>query len=141
MNASQANKEFNTLYNRMNGIYRNIVRKYNMSDCQFWIFYALYIEERPLTQGELTEYLLAPKQTIHSAIQKMVDCNYILLRETSGKKKYFELTTLGHDIAEKTVKNVVQSEVNVLEKLTLEEREQMIHTITRYCDLLEKEAI
>lgn len=141
MDSLKTNQKFNAIYNRTNGIYHEIVKKYNMSECQFWIFYALYVEQRPLTQGELAEYLIAPKQTVHSAIQKMLDCHYIIFREKSGKRKYYELTEQGNTVADQTVKQVFQNELHVLDQFTCEERDHLIDTLTRFCDLLEKEAL
>ena len=141
MNALHTNQLFNTEFNRMNGIYRILTQKYSMPECQFWILYALYEKEKPLTQSELKEYLISPKQTIHSSIQKLMEQNFITLTETQGKKKYFSLTEEGRKLAEETVGTVQKKEILAFEGFSEEEREQFISLLSRYCDLLEKEAL
>ena len=112
-----------------------------MPECQFWILYALYEKRKPLTQSELKEYLISPKQTIHSSIQKLMEQNFITLTKTHGKKKYFSLTEEGRKLAEETVGTVQKKEILAFEGFSEEEREQFISLLSRYCDLLEKEAL
>lgn len=141
MDALHTNQLFNTEFNRMNGIYRILTQKYSMPECQFWILYALYEKRKPLTQSELKEYLISPKQTIHSSIQKLMEQNFITLTKTHGKKKYFSLTEEGRKLAEETVGTVQKKEILAFEGFSEEEREQFISLLSRYCDLLEKEAL
>lgn len=141
MDALHTNQLFNTEFNRMNGIYRILTQKYSMPECQFWILYALYEKRKPLTQSELKEYLISPKQTIHSSIQKLMEQNFITLTKTHGKKKYFSLTEEGRKLAEETVGTVQKKEILDFEGFSEEEREQFISLLSRYCDLLEKEAL
>ncbi len=139
MDALQTNHKYNELYNKMTGVYRTIVKQYNMSECQFWILYALTEEQRPLAQSELMRYLTFPKQTIHSAIHKLIDENMILLQETNGNKKLYILSKQGKELAEKTVKVVIQDEINVFKSFSEEERNQFIALTQKYIDLLESE--
>lgn len=141
MDALHTNQLFNTEFNRMNGIYRILTQKYSMPECQFWILYALYAEDRPLTQSEIKEYLFSPKQTIHSSIQKLTERKFIELKETQGKKKYFSLTEEGRRFSEETVGIVQKKEILAFEGFSEEEREQFLSLYSRYCDLLEKEAL
>ena len=141
MDALHTNQLFNTEFNRMNGIYRILTQKFSMPECQFWILYALYEKRKPLTQSELKEYLISPKQTIHSSIQKLMEQNFITLTKTHGKKKYFSLTEEGRKLAEETVGTVQKKEILAFEGFSEEEREQFISLLSRYCDLLEKEAL
>lgn len=141
MDSLHANQLFNTEFNKMNGIYRNLTQKYSMPECQFWILYALYTEEKPLTQSELKAYLFSPKQTVHSSIQKLTEQNFIILKETKGKKKYYSLTKEGRIFAHKTVGQVQYYEIKALDGFSEKEREQFIRLFSRYCDLLESEAL
>lgn len=138
MNSKKTNACFNDLYNRMNGIYRSIAKKYNLSECQFWILYALSVENRPLTQTELRSYLIEPKQTIHSAMHKMLDDEIIVLQQTSGKKKYFTLSEKGKLLADKTVNIVIFHEEKAFDTFTNQEREMLIHLFEKYIDEIER---
>lgn len=141
MNTVEINRRFNAMYNHMSGIYREVIKKYSMSECQFWILYALSSEGRPLNQKELQSYLIAPKQTIHSAIHRMLDEGYILLKETSGKRKFFELTEKGTQLASVSVSKVLEMEFTVLNEFTPEERNTLLSLSEKYIRLFEKEAL
>lgn len=138
MNSKQTNLQFNLLYNQMTGIYHDIVKHYNLSECQFWILYALCEENKPLSQSELCAYLIAPKQTIHSSIQKMVEENYISLKEMSGKKKLYSLTTTGKQLSQKTVIPVIEAEEKTFRAFSEDERKQIIHLFQKYNEILIK---
>lgn len=122
----------------MNGVYRNIAKHYNMSSCQFWILYALSVEAKPLTQTELRSYLTEPKQTIHSALHKMEQDEIIVLKQTSGKKKYYELTEKGKSLAQETVNLVITHEIQALDTFKSKERETLIYLLGKYIDEFEK---
>lgn len=141
MNAVEANQSFNTLYNQMSGIYHAIVKQYKMSECQFWILYALTVEEKPLSQAELIRYLIAPKQTIHSAIHKMISEEYITLKEISGTKKYYMLTKKGNELSSHTVKKVILDEIHVFDAFTEEERKTFISLLTKYIQQMERTSL
>lgn len=137
MNAIQTNHQYNELFNKMTGVYHTIVKQYDMSECQFWILYALTEEQNPLTQSELMRYINAPKQTIHSAIHKLIDEKMILLQEINGKKKSYILSQQGKELSKKTVQIVIQDEINVFEQFTEEERNQFLSLTQKYIELLE----
>lgn len=137
MNSTQANYEFNLLFNKMTGIYHDMVKKCHMSDCQFWILYALNEENRPLTQSEIGSYLYSPKQTIHSSIQKLLEEELITLKETSGKKKYYVLTTKGKQLSKTTVLPVIQGEMRSFDCLTEKQRNDFISSCKKMIQVLE----
>lgn len=137
MNSIQANYEFNILYNKMTGIYHDMVKRYNMSECQFWILYALNEENRPLTQSEIVAYLFSPKQTIHSSIQRLLEEELITLKETSGKKKYYTLTNKGKQLSKTTVYPVIQAEIQSFESITEKQRNEFISTCKKMILTLE----
>lgn len=141
MNAILTNHKYNELFNKMTGVYRIIVKQYDMSECQFWILYALTEEQKPLTQSELMRYINFPKQTIHSAIHKLIDENIILLQEINGNKKSYVLSKQGKELSEKTVQIVIQDEINVFEQFTEEERQQFLSLTQKYIELLESAGI
>lgn len=137
MNSNQTNYEFNVLYNQMTGIYHEIVKRVNLSECQFWILYALNVENKPLSQSEISEYLISPKQTIHSSIHKLIEDGYISLKETNGKKKYYSLTRKGKQLSKKTVLPVIQIEVEAFDTFSEKERNQFIMLFKKYSEKLD----
>lgn len=126
MNSIQANYEYNLIYNELTSIYHEMTKRYKLSECQFWILYAINEENRPLTQAEISRYLIAPKQTIHSSIQTLLKEGYIELSEVNGKKKYFSLTKLGISISNSTVKATMDVEIKAFDAFTEKERTEFI---------------
>lgn len=144
MNSKQTNYEFNVLYNKMTGIYHDIIKKFNLSECQFWILYALNVENKPLSQSEISAYLISPKQTIHSSIHKLIENDYISLKETNGIKKYYSLTKKGKQLSKKTVLPVIQIEIETFDTFSERERNQFILMFKKYnekLDAISKEAL
>lgn len=140
MNCVETNYQFNLLYNQMTGVYHRIVKKYNLSECTFWILYALNVENRPLTQAELSAYLIAPKQTIHSSLHKMLEDDLLLLKETNGKKKYYALTKEGKKISKTTVQLLIKKEDQAFGCLNEKERDEFIRIFQKMLQYLEQYA-
>ena len=66
---------------------------------------------------------------------------YILLKETSGKRKFFELTEKGTQLASVSVSKVLEMEFTVLNEFTPEERNTLLSLSEKYIRLFEKEAL
>lgn len=144
MDSIKANYEFNILYNQMSGIYHNLVKDSKLSECQFWILYALTEENKPLTQSELSSYLISPKQTIHSSLNTLLTNNLISLTETNGRKKYYSLTKKGKELSNSTVLPIIKKEIDTFNFFTENERNKFINLFNKFVkqlDYLSKESL
>ena len=74
--------EYNRETKRLDDLYRCAAKQCGISECAFWILYTLRAEERQFTQAEICEFLIEPKQTVHSALKKLEAEGY--LARTSG---------------------------------------------------------
>ena len=63
--------EYNKETKRLDDLYRCAAKQCGISECAFWILYTLRAEERQFTQAEICEFLIEPKQTVHSALKKL----------------------------------------------------------------------
>ena len=92
--------------------YHKIASYYNLSDSSFWILYALYNSKKGYTQKELCEEWFLNKQTINSSIKYLQNKDYITLQyeENNRKFKRIYITNKGLELAEKTVKQVMNME-------------------------------
>ena len=61
--------EYNKETKRLDDLYRCAAKQCGISECAFWILYTLRAEERQFTQAEICEFLIEPKQTVHSALK------------------------------------------------------------------------
>ena len=76
--------EYNRETKRLDDLYRCAVKQCGISECAFWILYTLRAEERQFTQAEICEFLIEPKQTVHSALKKLEAEGY--LARTSARR-------------------------------------------------------
>lgn len=102
---TQINREFDELYHK-------IAVHFNLSDSSLWVLYILYETKRPCTQKEICDYWCYNKQTINSAIKHLENVGYINkgYEENNKINKKIGLTPLGLEIAEKSVKKVIEME-------------------------------
>lgn len=115
--------EFNNILNESNSIYRNATRQLGVPECTFWILYSLRAEDPPLTQAQLCQLILQPKQTINSALKNLEEEEYITLVPGNDRRtREIQLTERGAALAERTADQMVLAEEQALAGLEPEER-------------------
>lgn len=128
--------QYNTLYKENDEIYRIAAKTLGLSECAFWILYALR-QEDGLIQSELCHTLCLPKQTIHSALKKLENDGFIKLSSGKDRRaKYLSLTKKGTMLAEETVDRVIQAEINAFAGFTDQEQQEFNRLFQKYTGLL-----
>ena len=90
---------YNELYKEQDDLYRAVARGFGLSDCAFWVLYALREAERPMTQSDVCAAVYQPKQTVHSALKKLEGEGYLRLAEGRDRRsKYLVLTERGETL-------------------------------------------
>ena len=145
MNASELAafwKDFNRLYNENGQLYHRVARSCGLSDCALWLLYTLRAEDTPLTQTQLSETLSLSRQTVNSALKKLVEAGYLRLESArdSRKSKEIRLTASGEALLRRTADPVFAMEERAFRRLTEEEREAILRLGRRNLDLLREEA-
>lgn len=105
----------------------------------FWILYTLRAEERQFTQAEICEFLIEPKQTVHSALKKLEAEGY--LARTSGadlRSKRVALTEKGEQFARAWIDRVLEAEAAALCAMPEAERAAFVRGLHSFCRLLEE---
>ena len=94
-------KSNDRIYNESTLLYHRLARACGLPDCAFWLLYTLRSEEAPLTQTQLSEQLSLPKQTVNSALKKLVEEGVLRLEAADGnlKNKRVCLTEAGVESA------------------------------------------
>lgn len=129
--------EFNSIIKENDDLYRGVAKALGLSDCAFWILYALREDNAVLTQSEICYALYQPKQTVNSALKKLESDGYIeLLYINDRRSKQIHLTEKGIELAERTVDKVIAVEHNALSCLSDTEQEAFISLFRKYTDLL-----
>ena len=130
---------FNETINGSEEIYRAVAKSFGLSDCAFWILYYIRQSEEKVTQKDICNFIFQPKQTVHSALKKMVEDGLIEVGDYNGKRhKYVTLTEKGEAFSEKTIDLVLTEEIAVFEDLDVSERELAMKLLAKYSDSLSR---
>ena len=97
-------------------LYRAVGGKFGLPDCTMWALYYLVSSDEPLTQQDLIEKMMFPKQTINSAIMNLVKSGHVELQIVPGtrNRKTILLTDTGRKLAEDTVKRMYEAELRAV---------------------------
>lgn len=124
---------YNELYKEQDDLYRAAARGFGLSDCAFWVLYALREAERPMTQSDVCAAVYQPKQTVHSALKKLIGEGCLRLAEGRDRRsKYLVLTERGEALVRRTVDSVMAAETAAMDTLTEAERTQFLSLCRRY---------
>lgn len=128
---------FNATINGYEEIYRGVAKSFGLSDCAFWILYFICQSEEKVTQKDICSFLYQPKQTVHSALKKMVEDGLIEVGDYNGRRhKYVTLTEKGEAFSRKTVDLVLAEEIAAFEDMDASERELAMKLLAKYSDSL-----
>ena len=131
--------ELNEIMKETDDLYRNLAKKFKMSDCMIWILYILREDDRSVTQSDICNMMYMPKQTVNSSLKKMESEGYIELLNINDKRsKQVCLTEKGVDLANNTVDIIISKENNALSKMDKEELALFINLFKKYKDLLKE---
>ena len=131
--------ELNEIMKETDDLYRNLAKKFKMSDCMIWILYILREDDRSVTQSDICNMMYMPKQTVNSSLKKMEAEGYIELLNINDKRsKQVCLTEKGVDLANNTVDIIISKENNALSKMDKEEQALFINLFKKYKDLLKE---
>ena len=124
---------YNDVYKEQEELYRAAIRRCGLSDCAFWVLYALRDAGRPLTQSDICAAVYQPKQTVHSALKKLLEEDVLRLTEGRDRRsKYLVLTAAGEELMARTVDRVTAAEETAMDALTAEERTRLLLLFRRY---------
>ncbi len=129
--------EYNALMKENDELYRIAARTLRMSDCSFWILYALRDTQQEITQSELSAMLFLPKQTVNSALKKLEKDGYLVLQSIDQRRtKRIRLTEKGLALAQETVDRVMAAEMAALGGMSEEEQDTLLGGFRKFTELL-----
>lgn len=134
-------KSNDRIYNENTLLYHRLARACGLPGCAFWLLYTLRSEEAPLTQTQLSEQLSLPKQTVNSALKKLVEEGVLRLEAADGnlKNKRVCLTEAGEAFLRRTVDRVFGVESAAAARLTEEERSALVALSQKLLDAFRAE--
>lgn len=128
---------YNDIFKEQDDLYRAVARRCGLSDCAFWVLYALREAGRPMTQSDVCAAVYQPKQTVHSALKKLLRDGCLRLTEGRDRRsKYLTLTEVGQALMARTVDGVMAAETAAMNTMTTAEQEQLLTLFRRYTSAL-----
>lgn len=133
--------KINQQQKQLDSLYRTASASLGISDCAMWIIYLLLTLEGQITQQDMREYMLFPKQTINSAVSSLCQKGYAELHPLAGakNKKAVSLTVAGKQFAKGSVERIILAEKRAILKMSDDKMKQLIALNEEYACLLEKE--
>lgn len=131
--AKQTLKIFNEIIKENNNIYRKVAKRFNLSECTFWILYSIKTSDKDLTQKDLIISLHLPKQTINTSLIKLKEEGILYLEQSNDHRlKYIKLTDKGILLSQQSVEVVIDKEIQALSTFTNEEHKTLLNILRRY---------
>ena len=124
----QALMAYNKEMKKLDDLYRSAAKNCGMAECAFWILYTLRVEEKSFTQAEICESLVEPKQTVNSALKKLV-----------AEGKLVRLTPKGEQLARERVDRIPEAEAAALRAMSPDDRAAFLRLTRQYRLLFEQQ--
>ena len=104
---------------QFDALYRNAGAMFGLPDCAMWVLYFLFLSPDALSQQDLIEKMMFPKQTVNSAVAGLVKKRLAELAMIPGtrNKKSVTLTKAGRDLADQTVGKMYRTECRAVERM------------------------
>jgi len=122
-------------------LYRAVGGQFGLPDCTMWALYYLVSSDEPLTQQDLIEKMMFPKQTINSAVMNLVKSRYVELQIVPGtrNRKTILLTETGRQLSENTVKRMYTAELRAVQTMGERNMERFSELYSAFFSALQNE--
>ena len=128
-------REFNALYNEVDGLYHQIALKTGLSDSGFSIMYSLVEFGDGCLQKDIADYYFISRKTINSSIKKLEAQGYIRLEKGKRRDMHLYLTEAGKKFVDEEILPVFEIENTVLTEFSAEEYRQLLSLMRKYVAL------
>lgn len=130
-------REYNQIIKETDAVYSSLARRSGLSDCAFWLMYAIRDTTGKCTQKSICFQWTICKQTLNSALKGLENRGLIVLvsDHEDKKSKQIQLTEQGVHFAEKYIDIVFELEQETLRQMSPEERCAIIESNRHYLEL------
>ncbi len=129
--------EYNSILRLLDDVYGKFKRCFDLPGCSVWVLYTLRTASAPCTQAEICEGMMIPKQSINSAIKRLLADGCIALKQGGDRReKLISLTEKGKALAARTVDRMIAEEEKAFLAMPESERMQFLWLFRRYAELL-----
>lgn len=136
--AAECTIAVNRFNEELTELYHEFARKKGLSDSTLNVLYALH-EQDGQRQLELCKTSLMPKQTLASALKRLVAQDLVRIENESRRVSRVFLTAKGRQQAEEVIAPLMQAEVAATRALPPEMLQQLPLILARYLETLRAE--
>ena len=131
--------EFDRLYREMQALYHEAAVAVGLSDSGLTVMYAICELGEGCRQKDICQRCSSPKQTIHSAVRKLVEAGLVRTESGKGHELHLYLTPEGAALADRIVMLLVCAvKYKVPDIVPNEERTEAVREIRHYVSTLRK---
>lgn len=133
--------DLEVIYKETDKLYAILAKRCGLSDCAYWILYAIERDGGATTQSEFADYWSYSKQTIHSAVKALREKGYIELQDSHNDKrsKLIVYTEAGNRFCEKNIRPAIEAEARAFASLEPTERSELVRLATKFSLAIENE--
>lgn len=122
-----------------NQLYREAASRMGLSRSSFNVLYSVHYLGKGCLQKDICDTSCLPKQTVHSAVDKLVDEGLLRKESGSGRAVALYLTPAGEKFVEARIVPVVQAEQRAFESMSSEEQQCYYDLAMRLTDAFRAE--
>lgn len=132
---------FNQQFKELTAIYHRAASQNDISDNEFWVWYALFALDGEQSQQSICEMWSLPKQTVNSVVSGMIKKGLVYLETIPGtrNKKVIRLTEAGQKFGEKVILNVYEAEQRAIGQISPQQLQLCTELLAKYISLLDEE--
>lgn len=132
---------FNQQFKELTAIYHRAASQHDISDNEFWVWYALFALDGEQSQQSICEMWSLPKQTVNSVVSGMIKKELVYLETIPGtrNKKVIRLTEAGQKFGEKVILNVYEAEQRAIGQISPQQLQLCTELLAKYISLLDEE--
>ena len=132
---------FNQQFKELNAIYHRTASHHDISDNEFWVWYALFALEEEPSQQSICEMWSLPKQTVNSVVSGMIKKGHVYLETIPGtrNKKVIRLTDSGQKFGKSVILKVYDAEQRAISQISPQQLQLCTDLLAKYISLLDEE--
>lgn len=139
--APSSARELDVLFRATDKLYYEFARGCGLSDCAYWILYAMAVEGGSLSQSEIADRLSYSRQTVNSALNTLESRGLVgrAFEEGSRKSKRVSLTPRGREFCDERIAPAIEAEDRAFTSLDAQSRRELLRLVATYTRAIERE--
>lgn len=135
------NASIDRLFRETDRLYYTIAKGCGLSECAYWVMYAIKEAEGRTTLRQVCERWSYSKQTVNSAVKRLEGRGLVTLEFEPGsrKNKMVLLTAAGRKLCEEKIGPAMEAERRAFGSLEPEEREALLRLVEKYTRAIDLE--